>query len=314
MKKLIVIALGGNALGNTPDEQIKLVKSTAKTIVELIKKGNRVIVTHGNGPQVGMINLAMEYSHQENDTPEMPFAECGAMSQGYIGYHLQQSIQEELLKENMRRNCLTIITQVLVDKNDKAFKNPTKPIGSFYTKEEADKIALEKGYQFKEDAKRGYRRVVPSPYPLKVLELKVIKNLVSTGNVVIACGGGGVPVIKYRKEYKGIDAVIDKDMTSARLAIDLKADVLLILTAVEHVSIDYKEPTEENIKRMTINEAKEYINEGEFAPGSMLPKVEACIEFVRYQKKGKAIITSLSKAVKALEGKTGTLIVGGVKK
>lgn len=313
MKKLIVIALGGNALGNTPEEQQKLVKSTAKTIVGLIKKGNRVIVTHGNGPQVGMINLAMEFSHQENDTPEMPFAECGAMSQGYIGYHLQQAIQEELVKENMRRNCLTLITQVLVDKTDSAFKNPTKPIGSFYTKEEADKISKEKGYQFMEDASRGYRRVVPSPKPLKVLELKVIKDLVSKGNVVIACGGGGVPVIKYRKEYKGIDAVIDKDMTSARLAIDLKADILLILTAVEQVSVDYNEPTEEKIKMMDIKEAKKYIEDGEFAPGSMLPKVEACIEFVRYNKFGKAIITSLNKAEKALEGKTGTVIIKGGK-
>ena len=173
MKK-IVIALGGNALGNTPEEQLELVKTTAKNIVDLVEVGNRVIVTHGNGPQVGMINLAMEVSHQEIESPEMPFAECGAMSQGYIGYHLQQSIQREILKRGMRRNCLTVVTQVEVDKDDPAFKNPTKPIGTFYTKEEADKLALEKGYTMKEDAGRGYRRVVPSPKPMKIVEIRTI--------------------------------------------------------------------------------------------------------------------------------------------
>ena len=307
MRKKIVIALGGNALGNTPEEQLKLVKITAKNIVDLVEDGNSVIVTHGNGPQVGMINLAMEVSHQEADSPLMPFAECGAMSQGYIGYHLQQSIQRELITRGIRKNCLTVITQVEVDKSDKAFSNPTKPIGSFYTKEEAMELEKEKGYQMKEDAKRGYRRVVASPKPIKIVELKTIYDLMKKKNIVIACGGGGIPVIKYRRGYKGIDAVIDKDKTSARLALDLKADILLILTAVDQVYINYKEIDEQKIKEMTSLEAREFIKDREFSEGSMLPKIEACLEFVE-NSKGKAIITSLEKAKLALEGKTGTVI------
>lgn len=307
MGKKIVIALGGNALGNSPKEQLDLVKVTAKNIVDLVEAGNKVIVTHGNGPQVGMINLAMEVSHQESDTPEMPFAECGAMSQGYIGYHLQQSIQKELVKRSMRRNCLTVITQVEVDKEDPAFNHPTKPIGSFYSKEEAEELEKNKGYHMVEDAKRGYRRVVASPKPMKIVELRTIKDLLNKGNIVIACGGGGIPVVKYRNGYKGIDAVIDKDRTSARLALDLKADVLLILTAVDQVSINYKEEDEEKLKVITVKEAKEYIKEKEFAEGSMLPKVEACIDFAS-KAKGYALITSLKKAKLALEGKTGTII------
>lgn len=307
MRKKIVIALGGNALGNTPEEQLKLVKITAKNVVDLVEDGNSVIVTHGNGPQVGMINLAMEVSHQEADSPLMPFAECGAMSQGYIGYHLQQSIQRELITRGIRKNCLTVITQVEVDKSDKAFSNPTKPIGSFYTKEEAMELEKEKGYQMKEDAKRGYRRVVASPKPIKIVELKTIYDLMKKKNIVIACGGGGIPVIKYRRGYKGIDAVIDKDKTSARLALDLKADILLILTAVDQVYINYKEIDEQKIKEMTSLEAREFIKDREFSEGSMLPKIEACLEFVE-NSKGKAIITSLEKAKLALEGKTGTVI------
>jgi len=307
MRKKIVIALGGNALGNTPEEQLELVKNTAKSIVDLVEKGNNVIITHGNGPQVGMINLAMEVSHQEIESPEMPFAECGAMSQGYIGYHLQQSIQKEIIKRGMRKNCLTVITQVEVDNTDPAFKNPTKPIGSFYTKEEADKLIEEKGYTMKEDAGRGYRRVVASPAPQKIVEIKTIKELLKKGNIVIACGGGGIPVVKYRKGYKGVDAVIDKDRTSARLALDLKADMLLILTAVDSVYINYKEEDEQKIRKMTVEEAKEYIKDKEFSEGSMLPKVQACIEFAS-KSKGYAMITSLKKAKIALEGKAGTII------
>lgn len=312
MRKRIVIALGGNALGDTPEEQLELVKSTAKSLVDLVEEGNRIIVTHGNGPQVGMINLAMEYSHNEIASPEMPFAECGAMSQGYIGYHLQQAIQKEVIRRGMRRNCLTVITQVEVDKNDKAFQNPTKPIGSFYSKEEAEQLEKEKGYIMKEDAGRGYRRVVASPAPKKILELKTIRDLMNRGNIVIACGGGGIPVINTRKGYQGVDAVIDKDKTSACLASNLKADVLLILTAVDRVSINYQEEDEEKLKTMTIKEAKEYIKSGEFAPGSMLPKIEACIDFVS-RGRGIAIITSLSKAKKALQGKAGTRIIKGGK-
>lgn len=313
MRKKIVIALGGNALGNTPEEQLELVKTTAKSIVDLVCQGNKVIVTHGNGPQVGMINLAMEVSHNEINSPEMPFAECGAMSQGYIGYHLQQSIQKELLKRGLKKNCLTVITQVLVDKEDSAFQNPTKPIGSFYSKEEAEEIAKEKGYKMVEDASRGYRRVVASPKPQKILELKTIKDLMNRGNIVIACGGGGIPVIKYRNGFKGVDAVIDKDKTSACLAANLKADILLILTAVDQVSINYKEEDEEKIEQMTVKEAKQYIKDKEFASGSMLPKIEACIDFVERRPHGRAIITSLKKASRALEGKTGTVIIKGGK-
>lgn len=307
MKKRIVIALGGNALGNTPEEQLELVKTTAKSIVDLVEAGNNVIVTHGNGPQVGMINLAMEVSHQEISSPEMPFAECGAMSQGYIGYHLQQSIQKEIVRRGMRRNCLTVITQVEVDKEDQAFKNPTKPIGSFYSAEEAQQIANEKGYTFKEDAGRGYRRVVPSPLPKKIIEIRTIKDLLKKGNVVIACGGGGIPVVKYRNGYRGVDAVIDKDRTSARLALDLKADMLLILTAVDSVYINYKEEDEQKLRKMTVAEAKEFMKSKEFSEGSMLPKVEACIDFAS-KSNGYAMITSLKKAKLAIEGKAGTVI------
>lgn len=308
MKKRIVIALGGNALGNTPEEQLELVKNTAKSIVDLVEKGNKVIVTHGNGPQVGMINLAMGVAHEEIESPEMPFAECGAMSQGYIGYHLQQSIQRELVRRKINRDCLTVVTQVEVDKNDPAFENPTKPIGKFYTKEEAEKIAKEKGYIMKEDAGRGYRRVVASPKPIKIVEINTIKHLLDKGNIIIACGGGGIPVVKERGGYRGVDAVIDKDRTSSRLACSLQADIFLVLTAVDKVSINYNEEDEQKIKEMTIKEAKEYIKDKEFAEGSMLPKIEACIDFASYTKKGYAMITSLKKAAAALEGKTGTII------
>lgn len=305
--KTIVIALGGNALGKSPKEQLELVKETAKSIVDLVEEGNNVVVSHGNGPQVGMINLAMEESHKSIDSPEMPFAECGAMSQGYIGYHLQQSIQKELAKRNINKNCATIITQVEVDKNDKAFENPTKPIGSFYTEEEAKKIAEEKGYAMKEDAGRGYRRVVASPKPIKIVEIMTIHDLVEKGNIVIACGGGGIPVVKGKDGYEGVDAVIDKDRTSARLALELNADVLLILTAVDQVYINYKQENEQGLSSLTIEEAMNLIQTKEVAEGSMLPKVEACCDFAK-ESNGYALITSLQKAKAALAGQTGTII------
>lgn len=309
MRKKMVIALGGNALGNTPEEQLKLVKKTAKTIVDLVKEGYDIVVTHGNGPQVGMINLAMEVAHEEENTPSMPFAECGAMSQGYIGYHLQQSIQKELLDRNIRKNCITIITQVLVDSKDPAFKNPTKPIGSFYTKEEALEISKETGYIMKEDAGRGYRRVVASPTPLKIVEKKVIKDLLMHKNIVIAAGGGGIPIVKKGNTVRGVDAVIDKDKTSARLALDIKADIFLILTAVDKVCLNYGTENEKKLDVMSVKEAKEYIKNNEFKEGSMLPKVEACLDFVTHKREGCAIITSLAKAHDALLLKNGTLIV-----
>ena len=309
MSKKIVIALGGNALGNTPEEQLELVKQTAKSIVELVKDGNDVVVAHGNGPQVGMINLAMDFSSNNGgNTPGMPFPECGAMSQGYIGYHLQQSIQKELQKQGIDKNCATVVTQVVVDENDGAFANPTKPIGSFYSKEEADKIAAEKGFTFVEDAGRGYRRVVPSPKPVDIVELDVVNQLVNNGNIIITVGGGGIPVVKKADGLEGVAAVIDKDRSSAKLASLLKADVLLILTAVEQVCINFNTPEVQSLKEMTVDEARKHIEDKQFAPGSMLPKVEACIDFVTNNEEGTAIITSLEKALDALHGETGTYI------
>ena len=304
----LVIALGGNALGKTPEEQLNLVKETAKHIVDLTEDGHQVVVTHGNGPQVGVINLAMDYaSNNGANTPNMPFAECGAMSQGYIGYHLQQAIQNELTSRNIKKNCVTVITQVLVNKNDDAFNNPTKPVGMFYTKEQAEIIEKEKGYIMKEDAGRGYRRVVPSPLPQGIVELDVIKNLTNTGNIVIACGGGGIPVINEGNKYKGIDAVIDKDNTSSRLAIDLDADLLMILTAVDSVYINYNQENQQELRMITIDECEKYINENQFAKGSMLPKILAGVNFVSKTNK-KTIITSLLNAKKALNNECGTLI------
>ena len=307
MRKKIVVALGGNALGNSPEEQLRLVKQTAKHIVDLADVYD-IVVTHGNGPQVGMINMAMEVSHEEVDTPSVPFAECGAMSQGYIGYHLQQSIQEELVRRNMRKNCVTVITQVVVDKRDKAFTNPTKPIGSFYTKEEADKMELERGYTFKEDAGRGYRRVVPSPQPQEIVETKTIKMLLENKNIVIAGGGGGIPVVHHYNKLKGVDAVIDKDKTSAKIACAIKADILLILTAVEKVCINFNTANEKKLDFLTPQMARQYMQTGEFKEGSMLPKIEACLSFVEHRRGGQALITSLDKAAVALQGKTGTII------
>lgn len=305
----IVIALGGNALGKTPEEQLKLVSNTAKSIVEIVKQGHEVIIAHGNGPQVGMINLAMDYASLNGaGTPSMPFAECGAMSQGYIGYHLQQKIKEELIKNNIDKECVTLVTQVEVDKNDNAFNNPTKPVGMFYTKEEAEKIEKEKGYTFVEDAGRGYRRVVPSPKPINILELESVKKLVKSNCVVITVGGGGIPIIKEENSFKGVDAVIDKDLSSAKLATQLNADILLILTAVERVCINYNKENEQALDRLTVEEAKKYIEQNEFAKGSMLPKIEACLNFVTNYPEGKAIITSLDKAKESLLGLTGTVI------
>ena len=311
MSKRLVIALGGNALGNTPSQQLELVRGTAKAIVDLSKEGYEVIVGHGNGPQVGAINLAMDYaSNNGAGTPYMPFAECGAMSQGYIGYHLQQAIREELKAQGINKNVVALVTQVLVDSNDKAFENPTKPVGMFYSKEEADKIAEEKGFTFVEDAGRGYRRVVPSPLPVEIVELDVIKTLVENNTIVIAAGGGGIPVIKNELGLKGVDAVIDKDRSSAKLALDLKADMLVILTAVDKVCINFNKPNQEELSELTVEKANEYIKEGHFAKGSMLPKVEACLDFVvNANENSKALITSLENAALALQGNTGTIIM-----
>ena len=306
----IVIALGGNALGNTQDEQLKLLEGVAEIIVSLVKDGNKIVLTHGNGPQVGQIYLAMDYSSKgEVKTPSMPFPECGSMSQGYIGYQMQQCIQDELERQNVKKDCATLITQVLVDSEDSAFDNPTKPIGKFYSKEEADAISKEKGYVFVEDAGRGYRRVVPSPIPKDIVEKNVIKQLVDNDNIVICAGGGGIPVIKTDriKLLEGVEAVIDKDRTAALLAKELDADILLILTAVDKVYINYGKENQKALDEINVGEAKDYIEKGEFAKGSMLPKIEACLEFVNGSSK-RAIIGSLEKAHEAIKGTSGTII------
>ncbi len=305
MKKKIVLALGGNALGNDPLEQLKLVKNTAKSIVNLVDD-YEIVIGHGNGPQVGMINFGMEFAYNnEAGTPYIPLSECGAMSQGYIGYHLQQAIINEL--KNKTLGCVSIITQVVVDKNDPAFLNPTKPIGNFYSKEETLILEKKTGYKFAEDSGRGYRRVVPSPQPIKIVELDSIKSL-SSNNIVITIGGGGIPVLETNEGYKGVSVVIDKDKSSSKLAQALKADYLIILTAVEKVCINFGKPNQVELDELTIDEAKQYILEKQFAKGSMLPKIEACLEFISNNPKGTAIITSLDKVQEALLGSTGTRI------
>ena len=299
----IVVALGGNALGKDPAEQINIVKKTARRLVDLAAAGNEIIVTHGNGPQVGMI-----YKNMNHASTNVPFPECGAMSQGYIGYHLQQAIQAEIEKRHLRKKCITVVTQVEVNPKDPGFKNPTKPIGQFYNRETALKLAKETGDVYKEDAGRGYRRVVASPEPIKIVELNTIKKLVSNNNIIIACGGGGIPVVKKKYGYAGVDAVIDKDRTSSKLATLLDADILLILTTVETVKIHFGQKDQTALRHLSVRKAKNYVLQNEFAPGSMLPKIEACLYFVEHKRGVKAIITSLTKAKNALEGKTGTII------
>jgi len=310
MGKRIVVALGGNALGNTPEQQLELVKGTAKPIVDLVEKGYDVVIGHGNGPQVGMINLAMEFSaNKGGNTPYMPFPECGSMTQGYIGYHLQQAIQDELKARGIKKGCATVVTQVVVDESDPGFQNPTKPVGSFYTKEEADAIAAEKGFTFVEDSGRGYRRVVPSPIPKRIVEIETVEQLVSAGVIVITVGGGGIPVVETDEGLKGVAAVIDKDRASSLLARDVKADQLIILTALDRVCVNFNKPDQRELPSMTLAEAEEYIQQGQFAPGSMLPKVQSCMEFVQSNTHGgTALITSLARAAEALDGKTGTVL------
>lgn len=308
-KKRVVVALGGNALGNNVEEQLALVKNTASALVDLTEKNYEVIVSHGNGPQVGMINLAMdEYAASHKNSIAMPFPECSAMCQGYIGYHLQQAIRNELLARKIQKDVVSVVTQIIIDENDPAFKNPTKPIGSFYTKEQADAIAKEKGFTFIEDAGRGYRRVVPSPTPQKIVELDTINSLVEAGSIVIAAGGGGIPVVEENSQLTGVSAVIDKDKSSALLAASLNADVLLILTAVDFVYIDFNTENQRALSKISTAEAKDYKESGHFAKGSMLPKIEACLEFLGKTPSGTAIITSLARAKDALDGTIGTII------
>ncbi|MDM4526077.1 carbamate kinase [Klebsiella michiganensis] len=308
MSKKIVLALGGNALGDDLAGQMQAVRHTARTIVDLIALGHQVVVTHGNGPQVGMINQAFEAAAKtEAHTPMLPMSVCVALSQGYIGYDLQNAIREELLSRQLDIPVATLITQVEVDANDKAFLNPTKPIGSFFSNEEAEKLS-QNGYIMKEDAGRGYRRVVASPMPVDIIEKQTVKALMDDCHVVITVGGGGIPVIREGNHLRGASAVIDKDWASAKLAEMIDADLLIILTAVEKVAINFGKPDEQWLDNLSLRDAERFIEEGHFAKGSMLPKVEAAAAFARSGPGRKALITMLSKAKEGIEGKTGTII------
>ena len=311
MGKKIVIALGGNALGNNLPEQMVAVKQTSKAIADLIEEGHEVIVAHGNGPQVGMIQAAMTELTRSNPEKYIPcpLSVCVAMSQGYIGYDLQNALREELLDRGINKGVATVLTQVIVDPEDPAFKNPTKPIGSFMTKEEADKMVAERGYQVVEDAGRGYRRVVASPKPQEIAEIETVKALADAGHVVVACGGGGIPVFKTEGHHlKGAAAVVDKDFASCVMAQQLDADCLIILTAVEKVAIHFGKPDVQWLDELTPAEAEKYIADGEFAPGSMLPKVQAALQFAQSKPGRTALITLLEKAKDGVAGKTGTKI------
>jgi len=309
--KTLVIALGGNMLlqkgeSGTFEDQLKNAKKTAKLIAELIEKGYEVIISHGNGPQVGGILIQQEKGKDE--VPAMPLDVCVAESQGEIGYMLQRALGEELMKRGINRPVATVVTQVLVDEKDDAFKNPTKPIGPFYSKKQAGKLTKETGYLFKEDAGRGYRRVVPSPEPKEIVEKDAIKRMVKGDVVVIASGGGGIPVVRRGNKLKGVEAVIDKDLAAAVLAEDVGADMLIILTDVKAVFLNYRKGKgcEMELRKTTAENAEKYMEEGHFAPGSMKPKVQAAINFAR--KGGKTIITSPKYLEKALKGDAGTLI------
>lgn len=307
----IVVALGGNALQSknsapTAEAQLETVKMTCERIAELAANHYELAIVHGNGPQVGRILLSSETA--KNIVPPMPFDVCGAMSQGYIGYHIQQGLRYALAKRNINAPVVTLVTQMVVEESDPAFKDPTKPIGSFYTEEEAKVLMEEKGYQMKEDAGRGWRRVVASPLPRRIVELPLIKHLWDKA-IIVTCGGGGIPVIeKADGSMEGTAAVIDKDFAAELLAENMDADCLMILTEVEKVAINWGKANQESLDHMSLADAAQYVEEGHFAPGSMLPKIQACMKFVRSNPGKKAIITSLDKAIEALEGKTGTVI------
>ncbi len=299
-----VVSLGGNALGNNPSEQKQALIKVAEAITGLIMDDNEVAIVHGNGPQVGMINLAFETS---KETPNMPFPECGAMSEGYIGYHIQNALYNSFKQNNINKSVVTLITQVQVDPCDPLFLYPSKPIGSFYTKEQAEQFNKEKGYIMKEDAGRGYRRVVPSPLPIDIIEKESIKTLLDNGQVVICAGGGGIPVIKQDNKLEGVAAVIDKDYASAKLAELIDADYLVILTAVNNVCLNYKQENEVVLKDVKKGDLAKYLEEGHFAKGSMYPKVQAVLNFLKDNNKT-AVIASLDNAKDAFKLKAGTII------
>ncbi len=301
----IVVSLGGNALGKNPAEQKELLKNVAFHIVELIKDGHEVVIAHGNGPQVGMINLSFTES---TSTPDMPFPECGAMSQGYIGYHLQNSIGNELAKQKIKKSIASIVTQVVVDEFDPAFDRPTKPIGNFYTHEESKVLEKTMGYDMVEDAGRGYRRVVPSPMPIDIKEIDIVKSLLDEGHIVVTVGGGGIPVIRKGYSLVGVPSVIDKDNASAKLAELVNADILIILTAVDNVYINFGKDNAEALHEVSIERLETLIEEKQFAEGSMLPKIRASINFA--QNKKISVIASLDNAEKAFNLEAGTIIKG----
>lgn len=307
----IVIALGGNALGNNAKEQQERIEHAAPSLINLIKQGNEILVSHGNGPQVGMINLAFDEAAKKDERIEkMDLPECTAMSQGYIGYHLQKGITKEVRKEGKPWKTATVVTQVIVDETDPAFQDPTKPIGAFYDGKTAAKLMKENpGVTFVEDAGRGWRQVVASPKPVDIVEKDSIRSLLDDDFIVIACGGGGVPVTKDRNgDYHGVSAVIDKDFSAAKLAELVDAEYLFILTAVDHVAINFGKPNQQELSEMSLAQAEQYCKEGQFAAGSMLPKVQAAMNFVKSGKNRKAIIASLEKAPEAIQGKSGTMI------
>lgn len=311
MSKRIVVALGGNALGKNLPEQMQAVQVTSKAIVDLIEQGNEVVVVHGNGPQVGMIANAM--TELTRSDPEKyipcPLSVCGAMSQGYIGYDLQNALREEMERRGIDKGVATVLTQVEVDPADPAFENPTKPIGSFMSKEEAEGLKESRGYDFVEDSGRGYRRVVASPRPKRIVELDTISSLVAANHVVIACGGGGIPVEPTGNHHlKGAAAVIDKDFAAELLAESLDADYLVILTAVEKVAVRFGKPDEEWLDSLTPERAHELADAGEFGKGSMEPKVLAAATFAESKPGRSALITLLEKARDGIDGKTGTTI------
>ena len=309
MKRKIVVALGGNALGKNLNEQLSAVKFTAKALADLIEDGNEVVITHGNGPQVGRIDSAMAALCREDSSVERtPLSMCVAMSQAYIGYDIQNALREELLSRNIHKPVATIVTQVLVDGDDPALQNPTKPIGKFMSEDEAQKEHERLGFTMREDAGRGWRRVVPSPEPKKIVELDAIRASVEDGSVVICCGGGGIPVRKVGNFHKGVGAVIDKDNVSSLLADNLNADILLILTAIDKVRIRYGKPDELSLDSMSLTDARRYIADGEFAAGSMLPKVEAAARFVENGNGRIAVIAALHQAGEAVKGQAGTVI------
>ncbi|MCL2655581.1 MAG: carbamate kinase [Coriobacteriia bacterium] len=307
----IVVALGGNALGDTPQSQLANAHLTAKSLAPLVIAGHSLVVCHGNGPQVGMIKLAFDTASEAGAVPAaMPFAECSAMSQGYIGYHLQQALDEEIEREGGRGiPVITMLTQTIVDENDPAFQDPTKPIGSCYDEKTARRLAAENGQVYKEDAGRGWRRVVASPRPIDIYETISLRALFYAREVIIAGGGGGIPIVKREHGYVGVEAVVDKDFAAAKIAELVEADYFVILTTVEKVALNFDTPQQRDLSLITAAQAREFIEQGQFAPGSMLPKVEAALSFIEATPQGHAIITSLEQASQALNGMTGTRII-----